>query len=168
MKTLLLVSLFAFTAHAALPEDVESNTLSTATVEQLARDDQYAIQNDSHGDDCAGDQGVYDDGSIAPASSQGCPMRPLWNQLQARMAPFGFGMASGAWLACLETDILSPLLAGCSDPVAVGVELGLLGTLVYQVYTSKDEDNAIAKELKKTTTMAGILAGLIAWYQFHG
>lgn len=181
MKKILLLSLFVLQADIvlaqrdqALPEDTGVYQ-SSESAEQPCSDaasDQSTAQSDynDYGDDCTGDQDAYGDETtpLSAAPSLGCPMRPLWNQLRAHAFPFAFGMASGAWLGCLETDVVSPLLSGCSDPVAVSLELGLLGTLTYLVYTDQDEDNGVVKELRKSTTMAGILAGLIAWYQFHG
>jgi hypothetical protein len=100
-----------------------------------------------------------------PACAGLCPLRPLWNSLSARLSPVGLGVLSGVLLACMETELASPLLANCSDPVAIGLELGLFGALGYAVYTN--EDNKTVQELKTPKALLGMLAGIIVWNSLH-
>ena len=194
MKKMLLLSLLVLQAYAADQSSVDALVEQPVAITVDQSEDDLSL-NDSYMDttsnsytgaadpdesSAADDQAVIIvtvDQSVEPSSTDVpametapactglCPLRPLCNKLIARLTPAGLGVLSGTFLACMETELVSPLLARCSDPVAIGIELGLFGALGYAAYTN--EDNETIQELKTPEALLGMLAGIIVWNSLH-
>jgi len=106
----------------------------------------------------------YDVAAPAPTCTQvikRCVMKAL-----AQAKSFGIGMASGAAMGAFESEYMHPMLAPFDDKTVVGVYGAALGTAGVAAYAAKD--TCVGKEFKKTATMVGMIAGLLAWYHYMG
>jgi len=92
-----------------------------------------------------------------------------YDQMLPYVGPFSYGFMVGAATGCLETEIINPIISyvlkGWSDLLVVAVEAGIIGGAGYMA--CKDQKSATTT-LKKPATLLGVLAGVIAWYNFHG
>lgn len=145
MKKLLLLSILAAQAYAAPTHRNQINSTDGSNQSPLL----VVVADDAEQN-----------------TPSGCPAKAWCRTLVAQARPFGIGVLSGAWLACLETMVVSRVLAPCSDVIAVSIETALLGALGYKVYTN--EDNDLVQEVKKPAGLLGLLAGVLVWYQIHG
>jgi len=201
MKAVLLLSLLAVSLQAApaghrdlaVSDDQSSTDVTSAPSTPPAS---APIVSDQPASAPAAD-GSYDDacGVSTPTTPttpdpvvSACPVMACMNgaqdccaQLLTYTKPFGCGLLSGAALACLETEVVNPivsyLLAGYGDLFVVVAEAGIFGSAAYWAYTNRpqdqdgddEEDDAAAQaQCMQPARLLGVIAGVLAWYNIHG
>ncbi len=163
MKTLLLASLLALPAYADGVHRDQGSVDATAANESSQSAASTPVETTT---------------PSVTAPSNGCPFLPACanscltsitdcaQPLVAHTSPFVRGMVGGLALACLQTKVVDPLFALCSDEFVVSLEALGFASALTAAYVHRE--TSTVGELKKPATLVGVLAGLVAWYSFCG